>query len=533
MKPDQTHPDYDHATTGWNRARAVIAGEDAIKAAGELFLPRLDSQTDQDYSAYKARASFYNATSRSAAGYVGLIFRRSPFTKFTGTNPAKGPEKTTVNLSGDFDLRGTSLVGYAKNVVTQVIHVGRAGTLIDWNETENRSYASLYRAESILNWRTERLNGRNTLTLVTLAEPATVPTDDPLVTQIENRIRVLRLIPVTAPEGRHDGSPGQAQRRPGKEQQRNFPSPLGRGIQGEGQASTPRFSFLYQTDLWREVRSDNETTWELLSSHTPKRLGQSLNFIPFVFHGPTHSRPEVERPPLDDVIALNLDHYRLDADYKHGIHFTALPTVWVAGFDPESSLKIGSTAAWVSSTVGATAGFLEFTGQGLQTFERAMERDERLMAILGTRLLETQKREAETAEALQIRHAGEESILTTIATSISESMAQALRFASWWSAAGTAQPEDIGEESLVFQLNTDFGIKGLGARELQAIVAAWQAGAISQDTMFELFRKGEILPDGRSNAEELSLLGSAGVPPAALGVPPNAPSTDDFTHLTP
>lgn len=44
------------------------------------------------------------------------------------------------------------------------------------------------------------------------------------------------------------------------------------------------------------------------------------------------------------------------------------------------------------------AGFLEFTGQGLMTFERAMDRDERLMAFLGSRLLENNKKVGETAE---------------------------------------------------------------------------------------------------------------------------------------
>ncbi len=36
--------------------------------------------------------------------------------------------------------------------------------------------------------------------------------------------------------------------------------------------------------------------------------------------------------------------------------------------------------------------------------------------------------------------------------------------------------------------------------------AAWQAGAISQDTMFDLFRRGEVLPEGRTNAEEAALI---------------------------
>ena len=38
------------------RARDVIAGEDAVKAAGEKNLPRLDSQSEEEYAAYKARA---------------------------------------------------------------------------------------------------------------------------------------------------------------------------------------------------------------------------------------------------------------------------------------------------------------------------------------------------------------------------------------------------------------------------------------------------------------------------------------------
>ena len=55
---------------------------------------------------------------------------------------------------------------------------------------------------------------------------------------------------------------------------------------------------------------------------------------------------------------------------------------------------------------------------------------------------------------------------------------------------------------VTFELNTDFSTKGLSAQELQSIVAAWQAGAISRDTMSDLFRRGEVLPEGRSADEE-------------------------------
>src|SRR4030095_12153947 len=221
-----------------------------------------------------------------------------------------------------------------------------------------------------------------------------------------------------------------------------------------------------------------------------------------------------DKLPLQDVIAVNLDHYRLDADYKHGLHYTALPTAWVSGFDKSATLRSGSSTAWVSETPGATAGFLEFTGQGLTTFERAMDRDERLMAVLGSRLLQDQKKVGETAEAIRLRQSGEESVLSAIATSVSESLTQVLRWVYWWNTSQVspttqALPTGLTKAEVTIKLNGDFGITGMSSQDLQAVVAAWQAGAISRDTMFELFRSGEILPDGRTNQDEANLIGSS------------------------
>src|ERR1041384_8259913 len=81
MPVNSTHLDYDAALPPGLRARDVIAGEDAVKAAGTRYLPRLNAQTEDEYAAYKARASFYNATARTAEGYLGLVFRRPPFVK--------------------------------------------------------------------------------------------------------------------------------------------------------------------------------------------------------------------------------------------------------------------------------------------------------------------------------------------------------------------------------------------------------------------------------------------------------------------
>jgi hypothetical protein len=58
---------------------------------------------------------------------------------------------------------------------------------------------------------------------------------------------------------------------------------------------------------------------------------------------------------------------------------------------------------------------------------------------------------------------------------------------------------------VLVQLNEDFSTRGLSSEELTALVSAWQAGAISRETMFELFRRGEVLPPGRTDEEEARL----------------------------
>jgi hypothetical protein len=52
----------------------------------------------------------------------------------------------------------------------------------------------------------------------------------------------------------------------------------------------------------------------------------------------------------------------------------------------------------------------------------------------------------------------------------------------------------------------DFSTKGLSALAIHAIVAAWQAGAISRETMTDLFWRGELLPEGHTNEKEVELL---------------------------
>jgi hypothetical protein len=434
MGVNATHGDYDAMASQWSRARDVLSGEDAVKAAGERYLPRLDSQSDAEFAAYMARASFFGATARTLEEYLDLVFRHAPTLRV-------GEDKALDAFAVDCDLWGLEFLRYARHVVGEILSVGRGGSLVLWDASSARPWASFWRAEDVINWKVERVGDVATLIELALRDGS--------------GIRLLRLV---------------------------------------------------DSVCVQEVWKPSADTLVLEQRVTLRRGDAVLPFIPFVFHGPKHSRPEVERLPLADIIAANLDHYRLDADLKHGLHFAALPTAWVSGFEKTATLRIGSSAAWVSDASDASAGFLEFSGAGLAHIEQAMEKVERRMVLLGARMLEAagvpvtgQPMAAESAELCG---------LGSIVASLNQSLTRVLQLAHWWLRGGA-----VGDTAGVgLALNTDLSARRLTADEILAVVEAWKSGGISRDSMLDALKRGEILPEGRTVAQEKALIhGKAGV----------------------
>ena len=121
------------------------------------------------------------------------------------------------------------------------------------------------------------------------------------------------------------------------------------------------------------------------------------------------------------------------------------------------------------------------------------------MAQLGARLLEDQKKAAETAESKRIQYSGENSILASIANTASRALSQNLS----WAAMMRGSPDAF----IKCKINTDFFDSAMDPAELTALLTAWQSGAISHDTFLYNAQKGEILPPGRSVDDEKAMIG--------------------------
>jgi hypothetical protein len=155
----------------------------------------------------------------------------------------------------------------------------------------------------------------------------------------------------------------------------------------------------------------------------------------------------------------------------------------------------------------AKAFYLEFNGQGLGALEKNLDRKEQQMAILGARMLSEDKKAVEAAETASIHRSGENSILAGIAQNVSNGLTMALQIFDEW--AG-------GNGKATIEINREFLNMPLSAQELTAMVAAWQAGAISQETLFFNLKAGETYPDDLTFEEEQGRIDSN---PASIAIP--------------
>jgi len=499
MPIDSRHPDYEEMAPIWRKCRDVVDGEEAVKAATTLYLPRLDGQDFDDkgqqrYESYLERANFYEATGRTVLAMAGLVMRKAPAVTF--------PESESISTDS-VTMDGTSIAGLARTVVSEQISLGRIGILVDAVTGPGGltlPYLQPYVTERIVSWDAARLepNGtRVTVRVVLEEEDLEADPEDRYAFVHAQRWRVLRL-----------GLPAELEALAelvGWPSPVRIPSPL----PGE-----PNAVYWQETWVQKKDASGRRTDEKVLTGvKLPIRNGgRVLRSIPFVPIGVTRLSLVPEGPPIKALCNLNLSHYRTSADHEQGLHYTAIPTPWASGFDPEGDeeLYIGSGVAWVTANPAARAGMLEFTGAGLGQLQKALEHKEKLMAAVGSRLLEEPPKGVEAAETVRLRQAGESSALTVIAATASAGLTRALRIAADWAGISESQVAEVGVE-----LNRDINVIGIDPPKLLALMQAVQGGLLSWQQFYRALERGEVFEDGWTMEDEARAIAAGGPLPSA------------------
>ncbi len=441
------HGGTDHV----KRLDANIVGVQNFEKVDEEYLPRLSGQDNEQYDNYKTRAVFFAAMSRTVVALVGAIDRK-PAT-------IKGGEMVE-SFASDVTGTGVSLQEFLCELEAEIMISGRVTVCIDRkNSQNNRPYLIWYKSEDTINWFSE--------------------------TNADFDEKLSRMIFKESYFGQ-DKENAYAQIR--KDQYREY------SLDKEGQSVVT---------LWRdkndgERNSDEE--FEAVEQYTLTNRGRALGFLPCVPMVSEGSPLEVPKPPLLDLVDVNIAHYRNSADYEHGMHWTALPTPYFTGLtDRDGDISIGSGSAIVMPDASSKAGFLEFSGTGLSTIKTAMDHKEQMMSALGARMLAGKMDQSTSAEVARINYSGETAALSNIAKSMSRGITRLLQLVLRWE-------NTAGWEGLQVHLNEDYVDSKLAAADITALMGAYQGGVMSLDSLIWNLDQGERLPMGRTVDEEIALI---------------------------
>lgn len=480
------HPDYVYWAQHWEKIRDAEIGEIEIKRKREVYLKKQKGHDNEQYNAYLDRAVFFNMTSKTLSALYGTVFKRNP--KITGFSPAL--KELAKNITKD----KMSLHLLSKTAVKETLAMGRYGLLVDATDTgEGDPFIACYTAENILDWNVTEIRGRFELARVVLRELFYDRSPDGGVAfSYKARYRVLTLT---------------------LDEETN--------------------TYVYEQLIFVDREATGMPSIDAAPDFTviPTVRGEPLDYIPFQIIGPFTNTMDIEKPPILDIVLLNLSHYKSYAQLEQGRYYTGNPIYWAktSGEGP-SDYYVGPDIVWELGT-DDDAGIIEFQGNGLKFLESALEGKEQQIAAIGGRMMPgTSRAAAESDNSLKLKEQNEQTLLLNIADTIDEALTTTLR---WWADWSNASPDVVNNIS--FELNRDFLLSKIGAREFRAIHQMYADGVIPVTVFYSYMHKAEVIPEWMDEAEFTSLLEDTKQFPHMVDVlaqMKNFPDADAFHEFT-
>jgi Domain of unknown function (DUF4055) len=501
---DSHHPSYTLRLPEWQILRATLRGEQAVKALGTLLLPMPDgfrAQGDQGvsmYAAYMLRAQFPDLVRPTISGIIGIIHRVAADIQLPPALEHLRKKATPDALT---------LESLHRQITQEILLTGRYGLLADVPQDGGDVYLVGYTAETIVNW-SEYYHDLYVLDESRLRREgfAWVP---------HRRFRVLQLV---------DGQYQQAIFEYGP--QVSIPTgplnSLGVPMSGVGMSSTDVPDAAWPTaepkgeavvGVPGEGPTDEYQQVDQAIPITPS--GKQLSELPMVVIGSRDIRDTPDDPPMLGVARSALAIYRLDADYRHQLFYSGQETLFCTGLRREDVPRITGAGVVVGLELPeARAFFVGPTGTGIAAHRLAIA-DERLVAVAeGARLFTQQNAgsRAESGEALRLRYSSETSSLVDVALAGAAGLEKALKYAALLIGAN---PDDV-----TVVPNLEFLDVRMTPADALALTQVWQSGAMSYESLYANFQRGEVVGEDRDAVEERDLIKQE-TPPPLQG--PNGP----------
>lgn len=466
MSVEFVRPEVTAKQCAWQLVRDAVAGSEAVKKGGYIIPVNPQDQSDENSvrnAQRTKRAVYFNATGRTLPALLGIAFGKWPEIKL----PA-GLEF----LLDDADGSGVGLVNQSQSAVSENLQLGRGGLLVDYPKGGRgvtvaqaeaaglRPTISLYKAEQITNWRTEKVGARNLLTLLVLRE--TYEEWDDFQLDLKTQYRVLRLL---------------------------------RGV--------------YTQEVWRSAAGK----WAVAETLTPSDgSGKAWKEIPFAFFGATNNDPMPDQPPLYDLADLNIAHFRNSADHEESLFFAGQAQVWLTGehLTQEQVDLLKAEGVYVGSrAVGyAPGGVTMLQAEAVSGLSEEMKHKVELMGQLGARLVAPGEANRTATEAASDDKTSN-SVLSIVCDNVSDAYRRALRWVAQFANAG-------GEVD--FTISTEFSQMQFDPAQLAQVLAAVLAGKLPEGDLWSYLRTIGLIPADKSDDDIRGELEAQGPALGMMGV---------------
>ena len=448
----------------WAMITALLGGTNAMRDAGTTYLPKHPAESADAYKYRMAVSTLFNGFRRTVETLSGKPF--SEPLKLGVDVPA-----VIAIYSEDIDLEGRNLQAFAHEVLRTVLSYGLSHILVDYPTTPEshnlaeqqaigaRPYFVHIKPWQILGWRSERINGVETLTQLRFMESAEEP-DGEWATKVIPQVRVL--------------------------EQTNF----------------------------RIYRENDKGEW-ILFDEGPVSIG----IIPLATCYGERTGFMTARPPLLDLAHLNIEHWQSSSDQSNILHVARVPILFASGFADDAPIKIGAGVAVQNDDPAARLAYVEHSGAAIAAGRDSLKDLEERMSVMGAELL-VHRPGTRTATEKAIETAESDSALSLMALNLEDSIELALQFMAVWDGlpdGGTIELCDdySGADS------EEAAAKATTAKEMGIIsaqTAFWilQRGGIIPEELDWT----EELARMKAEGPALGIMGSFEAAPVGANVPP-------------
>lgn len=471
LDPSTISNDYAEMLPKWAKIRTLLAGTEAMRAAQTTYLPQFPKEPDLFYDYRLKSTTLLNMSEITLNSWVGRPFSDP-------VNVGDDVPEQLVELFKNVDLKRNGLSTFLRDWFREGLAFAHAHVLVDMPRVDKegrtraddlrdglRPFWSFLRPEAVIFLKSVFVGDQEVLVHARILE-----TETRMNGFTEEEVRKIRVF------------------------DRVF-------------SDDPEVAGVFVRAYTWQRTANKKVDWVL--TELPSRI--DLDEIPLVTFYADRSGIQKGKPPLEDLVDLNIAHWQSGSDQRNVLTVTRFPIVAASGVNPEEANNVVLAPRKVLATRSENGKFyyLEHSGAAVKVGAEDLAKLEEQMAHYGADFL--RKRPGGlTATARALDSAEATSPLQDSVNRFNEAVANAVRLTGKW--LGVEDPGTV-------TVPVDFGPEEVVGDDLTTLREARKMRDLSRPKFLEeLRRRGVVADDFDADENETEIEAEASVfGGAALG----------------